>query len=165
MPKINPDTASIDKAVATMAKGPLEAARAAKRDLWFAVRHAGRPGADDERKTVVAALVAALKANLPVDAGREVLWMLSVIGGDEPVETIESMLSSEALREDARMALERIPGEKSLAALQSALKIVPDDFKIHIAQSLRARGVDVPGLACRKLLPTKPTDVKPTPIQ
>jgi len=90
--------------------------------------------------------------------------MLSEIGGDDTVETVASMLLSEALREDARMMLERIPGEKSLAALQSALKTVPDDFKIHIAQSLRARGVDVPGLACRKLLPTKPTVVKPTPV-
>ena len=42
MPKINPDAASIGKATATLAKGTLEESRAAKRNLWFAVRHAGR---------------------------------------------------------------------------------------------------------------------------
>jgi len=161
MPKIKPDTASITEAVQTMVSANYEQGRNARRDLWETVRHAGRPGADGERKTIIDALLATTKGNLPAEAGGEVLWMLSIIGGDQCVAPIASLLSSEALRENARMALERIPGDKSLAALQSGLKSVPDDFKINIAQSLRARGVEVPGLPCQKLVPTRETSVQP----
>jgi hypothetical protein len=48
-----------------------------------------------------------------------------------------------------------------LAALQTALQSAPDDFKLNVAQSLRARGAEVPGLPCEKLKPTRPTQVKP----
>ena len=71
------------------------------------------------------------------------------------------MLSNKELREDARMSLQRIPGRQSLAALKNGLKTAPEDFKLNIAQSLRKRGVKVPGLACVKLVPTKKTNVKP----
>jgi hypothetical protein len=59
------------------------------------------------------------------------------------------------------MSLERIPGKKTIAALEIALKKAPEDFKPNIAQSLRQRGVKVRGLECVKLLPTKQTKVKP----
>ena len=65
------------------------------------------------------------------------------------------------LCEDARCALERLGGEKSVAALKTALSAAPDEFKPNIAQSLRARGVSVPAPACRKLAPTRKTNVKP----
>ena len=53
------------------------------------------------------------------------------------------------------MVLERIPGDASLGALKEALKAAPEEFKPHLAQSLRARGVDVPDIPCRKLVPAK----------
>jgi hypothetical protein len=59
------------------------------------------------------------------------------------------------------MVLERLPGERSLRVLRRALRAVPEDFKINIAQSLRARGVAVRGLPCRKLVPTRETTVEP----
>jgi hypothetical protein len=59
------------------------------------------------------------------------------------------------------MALERIPGRQSVQALRRALRSVPDEFKPNVAQSLRARGVAVRGISCRKLVPTRQTDVKP----
>ena len=74
---------------------------------------------------------------------------------------ISGLLENEQLREDARLVLQRIDGSESLAALKSALNSVPDDFKINIAQSLRARGVKVEGLPSQKLVPTKETQVKP----
>ena len=66
----------------------------------------------------------------------------------------------EVLREDARMALERIPGKRSVAVLEAALKAAPEDFKPNIGQSLRARGLKVRGLHCVKLVPRKKTNVK-----
>ena len=88
--------------------------------------------------------------------------MLSEIGTGSSVASIVPLLSNAPAREDARMALERIPGDESFAALKSALDAAPDDFKLNLAQSLRARGAQVPGLPCEKLKPTKPTHVKTT---
>ncbi|MHC4622787.1 MAG: HEAT repeat domain-containing protein [Planctomycetota bacterium] len=144
-----------------MADEGLEVARAAKRGLWKVVRHAGRPAAEDERKAVVEELVRVLREEPVIPIRREVLWMLSEIGGAESVGPIAVVLSNEDLREDARMALERIPGKKSIAALEAALKAAPEDFKLNIAQSLRARGVKVRGHGCAKMAPTKKTNVKP----
>ena len=138
----------------------LEVGRAAKRGLWKIVRRAGRPRADDEKNAVVAGLIWVLCNEESISVRREVLWMLSEIGGDESVSPIAGVLSNAVLREDARMALERIPGKRSLAALEAALKAAPEDFKPNIAQSLRARGVKVRGLHCVKLVPRKKTNVE-----
>ena len=79
------------------------------------------------------------------------------LAGDESVPPIAALLNQESLREDARMALERIPGDTSLAALRKALDAGPKDFRPNIAQSLRARGeaVDPKAYPCQKLVPTK----------
>jgi HEAT repeat protein len=139
-----------------------EVAREAERALWKIVRQAGRPKADEERKAVVKALVILLgDDSQPVRVKREAMWMLSEIAGDEAVAPVAGQLSDKELREDARMVLERLPGEKSLAALQIALRTVPEEFTINVAQSLRARGVKVSGLPSQKLMPTRKTEVKP----
>jgi len=139
----------------------LEVARAAKNALWQIARHAGRPDAGNEKPKAIAALIPLLQAGRPAVVRREVLWMLSEIGGDECVAPVAGVLADEALREDARCALERLPGDAALAALKAALKAAPAEFRIHVAQSLRARGAAVAGLACRKLTPTRKTRVKP----
>ena len=144
-----------------MTDNDLEVARAAKRALWKLVRHAGRPKAGAERKAVEAELVGLLGDDQPVAVRREVLWMLSEIGSGKSVDAIAALLSNSQLREDARMALQRIPNKKALAALKAALDTAPDDFKLNIAQSLRQRGVKVEGLPCVKLVPAKKTSVKP----
>jgi HEAT repeat protein len=139
----------------------VEVSRAGKRALWKIVRHVGRPGADSEKKAVVTRLGELLTGEQPVLVRREVLWMLSEIGGSESVDTIAGLLLNEELREDARMVLERIPGGESLDALKEGLKAAPDDFKLNMAQSLRKRGLRIRGLNCIKLVPTKQTKVKP----
>ena len=142
--------------------GEMEVSRAAKRAMWQIVRHVGRPGGDNkEKEAVVSELVAVLSNSRSVPVRREAVRMLSEIGGDESVSAVSSLLSHGDLREDARMTLQRIPGEESLSALQSALKSAPQEFKPNLAQSLRARGVDVRGFPCKKLVPTKQTNVKP----
>ena len=144
-----------------MATGELEVSRAAKRAMWKIVRHVGNPEVKDEKARVVGQLADLLGEKQPVAVRREVLWMISEIGCCEAVDPIAGLLGNKDLREDTRMVLQRIPGPKSLAALKTALESVPDDFKINIAQSLRARGVEVPGLPCQKLVPTKQTKVTP----
>jgi len=141
----------------------LEVARAAKRALWKIVRHAGRPGADEERRGVAAHLGGLLADDTPVPVRREALWMLSEIGEEELVKPISGLMANKELREDARMVLERIPGKSSVAALRAGFKTSPEDFKGNIAQSLRKRGKKVRGYECVKLVPTKKTAVKALP--
>lgn len=145
-----------------MTQAEMEPARAARRALWKIVRHAGRPGAGAERRAVVAELLGLLGQGHNA-VRRETIWMLSEIGGDEAVPSLASLLSNRELREDARAALQRIPGEKSLAALKSALATVSADFRPAIAVSLRVRGQPVRGEKDLKLVPTRPTRVKPRP--
>jgi HEAT repeat protein len=138
-----------------------EVARAAKRALWKIVRYTGRPKATKDKRAVEAKLLELLGDDQPVSVRREVLWMLSEIGSFKSVKPIAGLLSNKQLREDARMTLERIPARGAVKALKVGLKAAPEDFKLNIAQSLRKRGTDVPGLACVKLVPTKKTNVKP----
>jgi hypothetical protein len=86
--------------------------------------------------------------------------MLSEIAGDEAAQPLATLLTNKELREDARMALERIDGKASLAALQAALATAPEDFRPNLAQSLRRRGVEVPGVPSARLVPTKQTSVR-----
>ena len=144
-----------------MADKDTEVMRAGKRALWKIVRYAGRPRARDEKNAVVTELISLLGDDQPASVRREVLWMLSEISGRTSIKPIAALLSNKELREDARMVLQRIPGRQSLAALKDGLENAPEDFKPNIAQSLRKRGVKVPGLACVKLVPTKKTNVKP----
>ncbi|MHC4145999.1 MAG: HEAT repeat domain-containing protein [Planctomycetota bacterium] len=138
-----------------MTDGELEIARAAKRALWKIVRHTGRPGADDEKKAVETRLRGLLSDDQPVAVRREVLWMLSEIAGMRSVKPMARLLSNKDLREDARMALERIPNKRAIQALRAGFKAAPEDFKPNLAQSLRKRGQKVAGYPCVKLVPSK----------
>jgi len=144
-----------------MSNKELEVARAAPRGLWKIVRHVGRPGAGNEMRAVVGRLIDLLGDEQPVPVRREVLWMLSEIGNRRSIKPIAALLSNGDLREDARMVLQRIPSKGAVAALRAGLQSCPEDFKLNIAQSLRQRGVKVPGMPCVKLVPTKKTHVRP----
>jgi hypothetical protein len=149
-------------ALAADPAGELEIGRSAKRALWKIVRHAGRPGSDaSARQAVADKLLSLLADDRPVQFRRDVLWMVSEIGGDACVEPVAKQLQQKDLAEDARCCLQRIPGDKSLAALRSGLAAAHGDLKSAIAESLRARGVTVPDVPSQRLVPTKATSVKP----
>ena len=140
---------------ALMTDKDFEVARAAKHAVWQIVRHAGRPGAETEKKAVLAELALLLRD--PQSAvRREALWMLSEIGDGSSVKVISGLLDDREVREDARATLERIPGTESLRALEAGLRSAPEEFRPALAQSLRARGVTVTGYPSQKLVPTRP---------
>ena len=139
----------------------LEVARAVKRALWQIVRYTARPGANREKRAVEAELIELLGDEQPVAVKREELWMLSEIGSRRSIDSIAGLIKNEDLCEDARMALERIPNRRAVAALKTAFAEAPEDFKPNLAQSLRKRGEEVTDYPCQKLVPTKKTDVKP----
>jgi len=152
---------AVEPLAKVMTDNELEVARAAKRALWKIVRHTGRPGADDEKRAVETKLLGLLGDDQPVAVRREVLWMLSEIGGSSSIRPIARLMRNKELREDARMALERIPINRAVRALRASFKTAPEDFKTNIAQSLRKRGEEVEGYPCQKLVPKKETNVKP----
>jgi hypothetical protein len=143
----------------TVASGPLEVSRAAERAMWKIVRTVGAPDASG-KEGVCAELVDLLDDTQPVSVRREVLWMLSEIGGDAEVPAIADLLGHEGLCEDSRMVLERIPGEVSLAALKTEFARADEQFKPNLAESLRRRGVEVEGYPCQKRIPTRETKIK-----
>lgn len=130
-------------------------ARAAKRALWKIVYTVGAPGG--RRRTATSdALVELLGDNHPREVRREVLWMISELSNARlSAQPVAQLLEDKDLREDARMVLERLPGPEAVAALQAGFTRADEDFKFHIAQSLKKRGIDVPGYPCQKLLPSR----------
>ena len=83
------------------------------------------------------------------------------IAGSEAVEPVAELLAHPELHEDARMALERLPGDEATAALQAALAAASEAQKPALAHSLRVRGVEVPGVPDLRLKPVKKTTVQP----
>jgi hypothetical protein len=139
---------------AIMTDPDFEISRSAKRALYKIVRHAGRPGARKEAQAVETELIPLLKSDA-VAIRREVLWMLSEIGGDDAVAPMAALLTDKEVREDARCALMRLPGRKATGALKSAFGSAPEEFKPALAESLRARGEKVSGYPSQKLVPTR----------
>jgi HEAT repeat protein len=147
------------KPLATVITDPnFEVARSAKRALWKIVRHTGRPGAASEAKATIAELVPLLKS-AAASVRREVLWMLSEIGGDDVISPMAALLTDPEAREDARCALMRFSGGKATAAFQSVFSGAPEEFKCALAESLRQRGVKVEGYPSQKLVPNRKTTV------
>lgn len=138
-----------------------EVARAAKRGLWRIARNSGRPKAEEERRAVVSEILRLVSDEPSGSFLREAVWMLSEIGGEESVPALANLLSGSELADDARMALERIPGDQSLQALKKAFQAAPEDFKPNLAHSLRMRGTPVAGYPSAKLTPVKTTQVQP----
>jgi HEAT repeat protein len=153
--------AAVRPLAAVMTDSDLEVARAATRALWQLARHAGRPGAVKEKQAVETQLIGLLGDENPVSVRREVLWMLSEIGGANSVKPVTGPMTNNELREDARMVLERIPAKGAVAALKAGFEAAPEDFKPNIAQSLRKRGQEVAGYPSQRLVPKKKTDIKP----
>lgn len=139
-----------------------EIARSAKRAIWVIVRHAGRPGADAERKAVQAALLPLLR-DPAVPVRRETLWMLSEVGDDAAITPMAALLTDAEVREDARCALLRLPSPAATAALEKAFKTAPEEFKTPLAEALRQRGQTVAGYPSAKLKPVKQTSLTPAP--
>jgi HEAT repeat protein len=142
------------------AEGSLEVGRAANRAMWKIVHTVGAPGAKG-KEPACKQLAALLADDQPVSVRREVLWMLSEIADGGSVPAVAALLNNAELREDARCALQRIPGPEAVAALKASFAAAPEEFKYALADSLRRRGEEVEGYPTKKRVPVKPTRVKP----
>ena len=115
-------------------------AKAASEALNTIAHHASRPGAKAERKAVSRALLRLLGRKKPHATRVKALELLALTGADECVPRVARLLNDKKLREDARRALERIPGKASLQALIEAVKKVPEEFRPAVIHSLGQKG-------------------------
>lgn len=144
---------------AMLTDSDFEIVRVAKRALYRIIRHAGRPGAESEAIAVEHELIPLLKSAAG-SVRREVLWLLSEIGGEDAVAPMAALLADPETREDARCAIARLPSVKATTAFKSALTSAPEDFQFALAESLRQRGEIFTGYPSKKLVPTKQTSVR-----
>jgi hypothetical protein len=97
-------------------------------------------GKADELKKIEMALVGVLKSDAKYAGKQYVCRELSIIGTDQSVPVLGSMLTDQKLSDMARYALERIPGKAADKALIDALDKAEGNAQIGIVNSLGERG-------------------------
>ncbi|HSZ55181.1 MAG TPA: hypothetical protein VK797_05940 [Tepidisphaeraceae bacterium] len=116
--------------------------RAAKLSLQAVVHTAATPGNEEQKKAVAIELLKfASITSYPRSVRSDLLYWVGMVGGPQQVPGLARLLNDRIIREDARMALERIPGDESLQALQKAAASGPTDFRKNLAQSLHNRAL------------------------
>jgi HEAT repeat protein len=135
-----PTGASAVKGLADLMTSPDKGiARSARGALETIAYYAARPGAANDAHAVSMELLQVAVADRPVAVRAQALYLLGFTGDGRVVPTVVKLLASPEVREEARIALERIPGSASLNALKKAETTVPADFQPNIRQSLHNR--------------------------
>jgi hypothetical protein len=120
-------------------KGAAKAARGAMETI---AHHSARPGAGAEARTVSTELLKIAQSDRPKQVRADALNLLGYTASDgKIVAGISALIANMELRDEARMALERIPGNASLNALKQAAQVAPADFRPHLEQSVRNRAL------------------------
>ncbi len=102
--------------------------------------HAGRSTAEAEREAVAQALADAVEAAGDDQLRRELLHLLGLAASDMQIPLLAGLLNDAAVGEDARIALERIPGAAATGALIQALQDSPEEVQVRVAEALARRG-------------------------
>lgn len=127
--------------VTVLNKGDQPAAKMADETL---MRMAAENADTDRQASIAKAMAEALGGEIGDDTRMHLCRYLSLIGGDESVESLASLLDGDNahLYERARWALERIPGEAATEALMTQLKKddASSDRRIALINGLGARG-------------------------
>jgi HEAT repeat protein len=101
-----------------------------------AIVHTASAQGVKERQLVEQKLVDALKLELPVNVKRFAIELLGYCGMERAADALGELLSDEALREDARRALERIPTENASRVILKALPNAKGIFKVGLINTL-----------------------------
>ena len=93
-----------------------------------------------QRKQITAQLVAILQGPKTPNAAKQFICrQFERIGSDEQVPVLSKLLADPQVGEDARRALEQIPGDAASAALRDALANAQGDARIGLINSLGER--------------------------
>lgn len=124
--------ASPDKGIAKSARGALQ----------NIVHYAARPGARAEAHTVsIELLKVAADNDRPRSVRADALHLIGFTADSRTVPGVAHLLSDEQMRDEARLALERIPGSAATGALRQAAQNATNDFRPALQQSLHNRGL------------------------
>ena len=93
------------------------------------------------RAAIAEELLKIARSDRPRMVRANAIYLIGFCGESKIVPGLAHLLTDPILREDARLALERIPGSASLNALEHAEKSAPPDFKPNLAQSLHNRSL------------------------
>lgn len=115
------------------------AAKAAGVAMGRIVHASGRPGAGGAASQAADELVRLIGPDRPRNVRSEALRYLGFIGGTAQADAIAAQIADTDIREDARMALQRIPGQAAERALQKAKREGPLDYADAIDRSLSDR--------------------------
>lgn len=136
--------AAITPIADVMASSDKGAARAATQALQHVAHHSTRPGTPAmEAQRVAGELLKVAMSARPRMVRSEALNLLGFVGSDSVVPALTRLLDDKEMREDARMALERIPGPRSQRALEQALRRAPADFAPALRQSIHNHGLSM----------------------
>jgi hypothetical protein len=125
------------------------AAKAASEALRRIAYHAGRPGAPAEAKAAAIQLQKLTGQEYPREVRAEAIRYLGYVGDKEAIPALIELLGDRDVREDARMALECIPGREADAALRTAARSMPD-YRVALEQSLKHRSTKLKDVGTRK---------------
>ena len=124
--------ASPDKGIAKSARGALQ----------NIVHYAARPGSRAEAHSVsVELLKVASDRDRPRTVRADALHLIGFTADSQTVPGVARLLSDSEIRDEARMALERIPGSAATGALRQAAQSASDDFRPALQQSLHNRAL------------------------
>jgi HEAT repeat protein len=126
------------------------AAKAAGEALRRVVHHTARPGATAERKAATTQLLRMTRKEWPRQQRVEALYLLGLVGGSESIPAIMEQMKDPDVNEEARMALERIPGAAATHALQRASRTATPNLRPAIEQALRHRAARMQEIGIRK---------------
>lgn len=134
--------ASPDKSIAKCAHGALE----------VVTHYAARGGSGSkEARDVTKMLLKLSDSTRPRMVRADALCLVGVVGDGRAVPVLVKLMADKEIREDARMALERIPGSAATSALQKAQQSAPDDYKPNVAQSLYDRSLTNAGVGANRM--------------
>ncbi len=110
--------------------------RAAREALEVIVHHAGRPGAEDERRAVADALAEVLAEDHDTAVQREVLYVIGYCADQRHVDAIAAFLNDPELADAACFALVLNPSRASVRALVNAFAEADEDTAPIIVHAL-----------------------------
>ncbi|BCW98350.1 MAG: hypothetical protein KatS3mg024_1177 [Armatimonadota bacterium] len=99
------------------------------------------PGDEERRRQVSEALAAVARGDGALAARRHAVRLLGLAGGEEACDTLAALIGQKDLREDARMALQRIPGKAADRTLERAARNAPAGYESALRRSLQDRKV------------------------
>src|SRR5438874_2149254 len=119
--------------------GDRGAAKAAREAIQRVAYYATRPGAGEDERAVAAELLKLIGTGRSRAVRAEAIRLVGILGGPDAATPLQRLLFDPDVREEARLALIRLPGPTADAALHLAMRTAPEDFRPALDLALQQR--------------------------